>query len=387
MQATRDVARWGQQMNSIATALATTDDHSDHRTHPPYGAVQALDPFGLDRFLAILPSLTEKRSLDPILAVLARAVRAADPSVLRHPDAAIAALRDLDFLINSAHRITTGSYKGVAGLEPLLDDLGRWADHAPRGCNFTYGLCNPAGERMRRFTTTREETDFIHAIQEGTGHLDRILLALDAMTGSRADQTVFAANAAGLAGWFGHMAKASAAMHRAMPPDVFTHQIVVFFGPLDINGRTYSGITGAQNHNCAIDYLLFGADSSDPAYLDYASNNLAALSPFHRRLLRGGLDRLGGASLLGRISTDLRRDDIDEKAAAASLRHLDRFVTAILSFRAVHRRLAVAQLPMRPARRGSGGFDLGLLDLLIRYTRDARTRVRTMQSTLGASHA
>ncbi len=352
-----------------------------HCTPPPYAAVQALDPFGLDRFLHVLPVLTEEGRLDPILVMLTRAVHRADPELLRQPEAALAGLRDLDFLISSAHRIAAGSYKRVVGLEALLDDLGRWADHAPRGCNFTYGLYNPPGDRMRRFTTAGEETGFIRAIQDGTSRLDQILLALDAMSATRVDHPAFAANAAHLAGWFDHMTKASKAMLRTMPPEVFTERIVVFFGALDINGRTYPGITGAQNHNCAIDYLLFGAESSDDRYLDYASSNMATLSPFHRRLLRGSLERLGGASLLGRIEADLRRADLDAATAGASLRHLDRFITAILSFRAVHRRLAVSHLPTRQSRRGSGGFDLGLLDLLIRDTRDARTRVRAMRDS------
>jgi Domain of unknown function (DUF1864) len=376
----------------IATALTTIDDGADHRTPPPYEAVRALDPFGLDRFLEVLPVLTEERRLEPVLVVLTRAVHAADAAVLRRPEVAIAALRDLDFLINSAHRVSPGSYKRVPGLEPLLDDLGRWADHAPRGCNLTYGLLNPSDDRMRRFTTTVEETRFIHAIQEGARHLDHILLALDAMAASRVDDTVFAGHAARLAGWFDGMAAANKAVLRTMPPEVFARRIVVFFGPLDISGRTYPGITGAQTQNCAIDYLLFGAGSSDPTYLDYARRSLAALSPFHRRLLRGGLECLGGASLLGRIEADLRRGDLDAVTAAASLRHLDRFVTAILSFRAVHRRLAVANLPMRPTPKGSGGFDVGLLDLLIRQTCDARARVRTMHASMsvtpgGAPHA
>ena len=368
--------------NSVATALATTGNGGGRRMPPPYEAVQALDPLGLDRFLKVLPVVTEEGRLDPILVMLTRAVHRADAELLRQPEAALAGLRDLDFLIGSAHRIAAGSYKRVVGLEAFLDDLGRWADHAPRGCNFTYGLCNPPGDRMRRFTTTPEEPRFIRAIQDGTGQLDRILLALDAMSADPVDHADFAANAAHLAAWFDHMTAANRAMLRTMPPEVFTHRIVVFFGPLDINGRTYPGITGAQNHNCAIDYLLFGADSSDPAYLGYASSNLGALSPFHRRLLRSSLERLGGGSLLARIGADLRRDDLDAATASTSLRHLDRFLTAILSFRAVHRRLAVAHLPMRPRRTGSGGFDLGLLDLLIRDTRDARSRVRTMQAGL-----
>jgi Domain of unknown function (DUF1864) len=373
-----------RQPTSVANALATIG-HTDHRTPPPYEAVQALDPLGLDRFLKALPELTENGRLEPILTMLTRAVHGADATALRKPEVAIAALRDLDFLISSAHRIAPGSYKRVTGLELLLDDLGRWADHTPRGCNFTYSLCNPPGERMRRFTTSGEETRFIHAIQEGTGDLDKILVALDTMTGRPVDDIAFTATASLLAGWFDHMATASRSMMRSMPPDVFNRRIVVFFGALDINGRSYPGITGAQTHNCAIDYLLFGADSSDPAYLDYATSNLAALSPFHRCLLRGGLERLGGTSLLGRIGADLRRGDLDRSTTAASLQHLDRFVTAILSFRAVHRRLALAQLTIRPSGKGSGGFDLALLDLLIRYTRDARDRVRAMQASVATT--
>jgi hypothetical protein len=370
----------------IATALTTASHQTDFRSPPPYQAVQALDPFSMDRFLTILPELTQSGRLGRILEMLNEAVCHADADTLRHPIPAIAALRDLDFLISSAHHISTGSYKEVFGLEMLLEDLGRWADHTPRGCNFTYGLCNPADDRMRRFTTTDEEPHFIRAIQTGTGQLDKILLALDAMTAMRIDDTSFLANASQLAAWFSHMTRANTAMLRIMPPAVFTRQIVVFFGPLDINGRTYPGITGAQNHNCAIDYLLFGADASNPTYLEYASGNLVALRPFHKRLLRGSLTRLEEESLIGRIAADLRRKDLDVEVATASLRHLDQFLTAILSFRAVHRRLAVAQLPMRREQKGSGGFDLALLDLLIHYTREARTRVRTMQPVATKDH-
>jgi monodechloroaminopyrrolnitrin synthase len=349
---------------------------------PPYAQAQALDPLDVDEFMQQLPGLTESRQLDTILNRLALVVRRLDERIYRSVASSFAALRDLEFMIASASILSANSHKQVQGLESVLEALGSFVDHAPRGCTFTYGLFNPDGARMRTFTGLDEERTFIRAIQQGTRHLDDGLVAVGTLSTVPIDSEDFEALTVQLTTEFESMVTAVVQVLRCVTADIFSGKIVTFFVPLDINGKVYSGITGAQVQNIGIDYLLFGADLKDERYIHYVSENMTAMLPFHRSVISGTLHQLKFRSLLAKLNGDVDCTGINCIQATRSLDSLRYFLQRVLSFRMVHRRLAVDNLPLRPIEKGSGGYNLDHLDFLILQTRHATRRIAELKAKL-----
>jgi hypothetical protein len=350
---------------------------------PPYAATQVLDPLNVDDFMQHLPNLTDSGQLDAILDKLALIVKHFDKAIYDSIPHSFAALRDFDFLISSANIITIHSHKHVQGLESILETLGISADHNPRGCNFTYGLFNPVDSRIRTFTGLSEESTFIHAIQQGTRNLDDALLTLSQLSTVPIDSEDFEFLTAEFTGQFDSMIPAVVQVLKTVTAEVFSHKIVKFFIPLDINGKTYPGITGAQAQNIGIDFIIFGVDLREEPYISYISENLAAMLPFHKLVIDQTLQQLQHTSLLSKIYRDLEsRDKINSIQATRSLDALQYFLQRVLSFRMVHRRLAAKSLPLRKVESGSGGYNLDLLDYLIFRTREAKHSIDEIKARL-----
>lgn len=343
---------------------------------PPYAETQALDPFNVDNFMKTLPGLTRSRQLDVILSKLNYIVKNFDWSICQSIPHSFAALRDFDFMIASAHVIEANSYKRVQGLEEILEALGLFTDHNPRGCNFTYGLFNPEDDRMRVFTGLNEERVFIHAVQGGTKNLDNSLLTLRQLSMMRVDSEDFEVLANDLTIQFDSMIPAVVEVLQNVPAEVFSLNIVNFFIPLDINGKTYPGITGAQIQNIGIDFIIYGADLHDEKYSSYVSRNLTAMLPFQKMVINQTLQQLQHTSLLNKINRVIDGEEtINSAQTIKSLNSLQRYLKRILSFRWAHRKLALINLPLRKTERGSGGYALDFLDYLIHRTQQASHRI------------
>lgn len=342
-------------------------------------AAREADPLELDSFFQrSLP--VSRRPADELLERLAAVVREVDPSVCSEPVAGLAALRDLDFLLCSVHRARPAAYKEVTGLEELLGALGEAAGHNPRGSNTTYALCNPLDQRMRLFTGLPEERMFINELAAGLRGLDHVLHGLIAIVDHGVDSAEAAAAAETLVPAWEPMIGATVAMLRSMPPEVFSGEIMTSFIPLDIAGTEYQGVTGAQNLNIGIDWLLWGAGSTSTSYTSYARTNLSEQLPAHIDLIANVLDRTRGATLLDHLERQLRHGPVADWAAADRvLLHLEGLLRRIGSFRAAHRRLADLNLPLRYTPTGSGGHTIDLLDELADATRQARQRVQALR--------
>ena len=340
---------------------------------------QDADPLGLDSFFRRRGAVVERR-LDDLLGVLTTVAREADGQALT-PAEALAALRDIDFLLCAVELAEPLAYKRVPRLEPLLQELGSTAGHIPRGSVLTYGLCNPLDERMRLFTGRGEERSFVTELAAGMRGLDTVLRGLVALADHPVDSPDAVAASQRLEAAWEPMIKAAVAMLRTMPPEVFSGEIVSCFVPLDVGGACYQGVTGAQTLNVTIDYLLWGVESQDDTYRAYAQANLAEQLPPHRELVAHALDRTGGASILTHIGHQLAGQAVvrDPVAAETVLQHLESLLRRIGTFRTAHRRLADLNLPLRPTPTGSGGHTVALLELLTSSTLQARERARTLR--------
>lgn len=339
---------------------------------------QDADPLGLDSFFRRRGAVVEHR-LDELMDALTTVAREAGGQALTSAEA-LAALRDLDFLLCAVELAEPLGYKRVPGLETLLQELGSTAGHIPRGSVLTYGLCNPLDERMRLFTGRGEERSFVTELAAGMRGLDTVLRGLVALADHPVDSPDAVAAARRLEAAWEPMIKAAVAMLRTMPPEVFSGEIVSCFVPLDIGGASYQGVTGAQTLNVTIDYLLWGVECQDGTYRAYAQANLGEQLPPHRELVAHAVDRTGGASILTHIEHQLAGRAVQDHAAAeAVLHHLESLLRRIGTFRTVHRRLADLNLPLRPTPTGSGGHTVALLEVLASSTLQARERARTLR--------
>ena len=201
---------------------------------------RSVDPLGLDSFFHQTAAVVEQPA-DVMLCRLETIVRDADESALDNTCAALAALRDLDFLLCAVHLADPFAYKAVSGLESLLVRLGQRAGQIPRGSNSTYGPCNPPDDRMRLFTGLPEERMFVRAIADGLRGLDGVLCGLATMAHHPVDSPTVVAAAGGLVPAWEPMIEASVKMLRGMPPEVFSGRIVPCFVPLDIAGQPTRG--------------------------------------------------------------------------------------------------------------------------------------------------
>jgi Monodechloroaminopyrrolnitrin synthase PrnB len=346
-----------------------------------YDSARAADPFNLDCYF---------RNEDPVMTQppgvlvdrLAGAVRAPGTAISGERAEALAALRDLDFLVSAAHIGHPFAYKSVAGLEPLLKRLGRVAGHIPRGSNITYTLCNPTDARMRIFTGLPEERMFVRELAVGLHRLDDVLSALGVIAKGPVDSPAAAAAAKSLRPSWDPMIGAVVTMLRRMPPEIFSGRIVTCFVPLDIAGNRYQGVTGAQNVNVGIDYLLWGVESHDADYLAYAATNLEEQLPQHRGIVTAALRHTGGMSLLTHIERQLSANSVqDRHNAEIVLNHVEILLRRISAFRSAHRRLADINLPLRESPTGSGGHTVDILDKLAVSTKDARYRAHSIRES------
>ena len=275
----------------------------------------------------------------------------------------------------------------VPGLEPLLVHSATTRE-AP-AINTTYALCNPLDDRMRLFTGLREEHMFIRELAHGLRGLDDVLNRLAVLATDPVDSPAVLEAVSGLLPAWEPMIATTVAMLRRMPPEVFSGRIIPYFAALNIDGATYQGVTGAQNLNVAIDYVIWGIEvPADNRYHAYARTNLEEQLPAHRELVADVLDRTGGASLLTHIERQLAAaPGSDWHTARTVLVHIESFLRRISTFRAVHRRLAMLNLPLRETKAGSGGHTLDLLDLLAAFTTKARKRTHALRHLAGGPGA
>lgn len=338
------------------------------------------DPLGLDGWFAEMPVAQRppRHAFYPLTAI------ARDDPQPAGPDEALAMLRDLDFLLCHAERTAPGEWRWIPGLEALLVRLGRAADHIPRGCNHTYGVINPPGERMRTFTGHDGERLLIEGLRTGGVGIERILTGLRVLACAdwRTEAFEVAAAAGGLAQAWDPMVASAVRMRREMPFDVFSRDIIPWLAPLTINGTTYRAPTGAQFSNTIVDWIVWGVDLDNSTYRMYAEAFMLETPRTHRRLRDEALRGTGGRSLLAVLHE--RVAQAHPATAIVVLDGLEALLRRIRDFRAIHQRFANETLAMREADVGSGMQAAPQFEPLLVYTRRAREQVSQMRARIAS---
>lgn len=320
-----------------------------------YTVASRLDPLDLDPFFVELPAINKAGDVVTLYNALAKAVIRLNEMQVTTASGALAAMRDLDFIASSYLRHGRNPIDDVAGLEECLIDLGHLADTVPRGTVATYALANPADERLRSFTGDDEETLFIDAVRQTSLVLEESLQDL-IHNGAASALTTLDAN-------LDIAIQSIVSVMRSLPPEYFTNEMRPYFDPMVIGGERYLGAGGAQLQFVAFDYVLWGADDTDPTYTQYFSENYRYLTPSQRSSIGEVLTKYDNNTLLKHIALN-----DDKEAASSALGALKK----MKKFRNPHRKLAQSNFKVRKdGQVGSGSYTTDILDVLLQKTEQA----------------
>lgn len=337
--------------------------------------VSRIDPLNADALFAeAIPLLNEKRDTRGLIAVGQKMVSAA-PRGFPEPLEAMAAVRDLGMLASSLNRHDI-PLSEVSSLEETLLSLSDVTGEVPADTVTSYGPRNPVGFRMRTFTGTPEETEFVSAVGSGMRGLPFVVEALEVASGQSLASPFFPKWIRRAARFLSPLLTAMRRVRNSVTPEFFTVRLRPFFEPKVIGGRTYLGAGGAQSALVLIDMLMWGCDEESEMYQRYMSENLE----YQPRQMQVAATRIAlGASICSRAAAEpiayrSSTSPVDHRGdVRESLRVLDDILELIMRFRLPHLGVAEKNMAVRPQGSvGSGGYTTDILKFLIDKTREAR---------------
>lgn len=321
-----------------------------------YHEASLRDPLHLDVFFEQLPAINQAGDTDTIAAALHESVASLSTAPLDHQDA-IAALRDLDFLVSSGVRHGLNPVRDVPGLEATLLALSGQVGTVPRGTVTTYAIANPTDSRRRTFTGDEREALFIDSVRDTSVALENALGQFEAQ-----DPAVALAS---LDTSLDQAIRSVVSVMHNLSPDYFTHTLRPYFDPIEVNGQRYLGAGGAQLQFVALDYVLWGATENDPVYTSYFAENYDYLTPSQQALIGRLMAKNDGDTILKQIIVSGDRDSAS--AGLAALKKMKKF-------RYPHRKLARDNFKIRAdGEVGSGSYTPDILDTLLWKTEQAIT--------------
>lgn len=338
--------------------------------------VQALDPLEADNLIKLLPKINDTNDLHSLTDLGTILVKRTEALFTKTNSLAqnMAMLRDLGMVAASLvrHGLTIGH---VAGLEEALYCLGNATDEVPRDSVFSYGPRNPqTPDRMRRFTSTQKEKVFIEAFSSGMEKLSCTIVSLESALLTD-DPEAMALHIEQASSNFDAMIRAIVAVHRAIPPEVFTRQLRPYFDPVTVHNIDYLAPGGAQMPVIIIDKLLWGLDQYSPALELYFKENLTYHPALYRKYWEE-LSQTHSDSLITKVEHMVIENPASAQKAAAALM---KFVNTLIRFRVPHLKVANDNFRLRDEDGlGSGGYQPTILETLLEKTKDARTRLQAL---------
>lgn len=338
--------------------------------------VAGLDPLGIDGFFG--GRFQEiNRCSDPELLLREGETFLPAAHVLYSLDPfnAMAATRDCGFVISA---ITRSGGKDFGNFEEVLLALSERTEEVPADTVFSYGPRNPEGPRMRTFTGTVEERCFIRSFTDGMRHLLSTVASLDAAQDIPFTDPQFGFLMRWAESQFAVMVSSIIEVRRVISPEFFTGVMRPYFEPKCVGGKKYLSAGGAQMPIALVDLILWGAECEELQYLTYWKENLE----YHPEPLRA---RAAAVMTKGSFLHKLR--GLKEQSPGScrgdvffeSLRGLMGIFSALEKFRYPHLRVAEENMRIRSSGSvGSGGYNIDMLEFLIRRSREASECIRQL---------
>lgn len=279
---------------------------------------------------------------------------------VKHPVHVHAIARDLGILIGSIARLDINPIETVPGLESVLQRIRDYRGMSPYHTVFDYALWDPSDERRRTFTKSEQEIVFIEQVNLGLLSLfevNAILKNIDLESSdaaSKIEQAVIK---------FQPMIRAIPEVMRRVGAKFFAETMRPFFNPITLDGVVYEGPGGAQMPIILTDQIIWAGKEIPTFYADFVKRNLAYLPVVLKNQIESNLQ----IPFVEQISS------LDSKAPLRLA--VNKFLTALISFRKPHEKLARDSFGHRQeAAVGSGGYTPDLLAELINLTNKNRER-------------
>lgn len=298
-----------------------------------------------------------------------------------------AATRDLGFLASALikHGVELSA---VPGLEESLLLLAQSTNEVPRDTLISFTSRNPTDYRMRTFTGLEEERLFVRSIQQGIQALPRCASLLEKVREYSLLDAQYGEVLQEAKQCFTALVHGMVEVRNAITPKTFSFQIQPYFPSFCLGQQLYSGPAGTQTPLILIDLILFGSslygatDQSD--YRHYVDTNSQYLPPAFRYAIANALHL---PSLVHRACEEascyLSAPRKLRITVARSLRYLEEVLHPLMSFRFPHKKVADENFRVRPTgSKGSGGYTVEVLDMLLTLSTQALQRVGQLRKLL-----
>lgn len=320
------------------------------------------DPFSLNSNFAEgnIASMNEAKDSNSLVNLTRSATQIASTLGVENPVAVHAVSRDLGILLGSIARIDINPLEIVPGLESVLQRIRDYRGMSPYHTVFDYALWNPSDERRRAFTSTKQERVFIEQVNLGLLSLFKVntilknvdLESFDAA--SQIEQAVIE---------FQPMIRAIPEVMRRVGAKFFAETMRPFFNPIILDGVMYEGPGGAQMPIILTDQIIWAGQEIPAFYADFVKRNLVYLPVALKEKIESNLQIPFVEQIANLDSKDPRRLAVNK------------FLTALISFRKPHEKLARDSFGHRQEEAvGSGGYTPDLLSELINLTNKNRER-------------
>lgn len=333
--------------------------------------IVVLDPLGADALLADVPLMNASADVGALARGLADLLPSNDFLARLTFHECVAAMRDIGMFLGSLRRHDVEPVDVVAGLEPVLLELGRRTDMVPRDTVYHYIYWNPVGPRRRTYTGNVEESMLIDSPRITLGPLaDAVALCHEL---SEVDLEELPCLLSALAIHLRSFGESMRVLKGRVTPEYFAHHARPYYQDVRVAGKPYLGPGASQVPLFLVDIAVWAADHGAPDFTAFQRHVLPYLVPKWRSLPARWSTR---PSLVTRLAEALRTAEpgsAEEKAAAACADVL----RAIIEFRGKH--VVFARKAYDPGTglypNGSGGGTLDLLGTILDLTRANRELV------------
>jgi hypothetical protein len=356
---------------------ATDSRESDLASRDAQSRIGVLDPLTADHVLAHLPVMNARADV-PALARALTDLLPSDELLSRlDTDECVAAMRDIGMFLGSLRRHDVEPADVVAGLEPVLVELGRRTRMVPRDTVYHYTSWNPVGDRRRLYTGDAEESLLIDAPRMTLGPLaDAVALCrhLSVVDIDNADTPIMLS---ALAVHVRSFDESMRMLRGRVTPEYFAHTMRPYFQAVRVAGQSYFGPAASHVPLFLVDLVVWAADRSAPDHTKYQQDAIPYLVPSWRPLPASWA---ASPSVVSRLDTALRGPA--PSTAVAARRHAAAaacadVLRALIEFRGKH--VVFARKAYGPSvglyPKGAGGGTLDLLGAILDLTRQNRDLV------------
>jgi len=262
--------------------MRATQLESDLAGRAAQSRIGVLDPLRADEVLTHLPAMNARVDVPGLTRALADLLPSEELLSRLNADECVAAMRDLGMFLGSLRRHDVEPVDVVAGLEPVLVELGRRTSMVPRDTVFHYTSWNPVGVRRRLYTGDAAESVLIDSTRITLGPLaDAVELCRRL---SQMDVEEMSGPLCALATHVRSFDESMRMLKGRVSPEYFARTMRPYFQPVRVGGRPYAGPAGSQVPLFLVDIVLWAADRGSPEFTEFQRDATPYMVPEWRNL-------------------------------------------------------------------------------------------------------